>query len=582
MISDTPRERDNARGVSTSGLDFIRQIVVEDRQAGKNEGRVHTRFPPEPNGYLHIGHAKAICLAFRLAEEQDGLCNLRMDDTNPTTENAEYVGAIKDDVRWLGFDWDDRFFYASDYFDRLHAFAVQLVKAGTAYVCDLRGADVSEYRGMWNRPGRNSPYRDRSVEENLDLFARMRAGEFEDGSRTLRAKIDMASPNMNLRDPTIYRIRRVPHYRTGDAWCIYPMYDFTHPLSDALEGITHSLCTLEFEDHRPLYNWFLQHVDVPCQPRQIEFARLNLSHTVLSKRKLLELVEQGHVAGWDDPRMPTIVGLRRRGYTPEAVRHFCDRIGIAKANSVVSVAQLEDAVRQDLNKRALRVMGVLRPLKIVIENYPEGQVEQVEAVNNPEDESMGSREVPFSRELYIERTDFHEDPPKKYFRLALGREVRLRYGYLITCREVVEDPETGKVVELRCTYDPETRGGYAPDGRKVRGTIHWVSAAHAVEAEVRLYDHLFAKINPEEVDEGGDYKDALNPASLETLTGCQVEPSLAGAQAGSRYQFERQGYVCIDPDSTDDRLVINRTVTLRDTWAKIEKAQAGSDTGGHS
>ena len=575
MATDKPAETGASEDVSTSGLDFIRQIVVEDRQAGKNEGRVHTRFPPEPNGYLHIGHAKAICLAFGLADEHDGLCNLRMDDTNPTTESVEYVRAIKDDVRWLGFDWGDRFFYASDYFDQLHAFAVQLVEAGRAYVCDLRGPDVGEYRGMWNRPGRNSPYRDRSVEENLDLFARMRAGEFEDGSRTLRAKIDMASPNMNMRDPTIYRIRRVPHYRTGDTWCIYPMYDFSHPLSDALEGITHSLCTLEFEDHRPLYDWFLRNIDVPCQPRQIEFARLNLSHTVLSKRKLLQLVEQGHVAGWDDPRMPTIVGFRRRGYTPEAVRDFCDRIGIAKANSIVSVAQLEDAVRQDLNKRALRVMGVLRPLKLVIENYPEGQVEQVEAVNNPEDESMGSREVPFSRELYIERTDFHEDPPKKYFRLAPGREVRLRYAYFITCREVVKDPQTGEVIELRCTYDPETRGGYAPDGRKVRGTIHWVSAAHAVEAEVRLYDHLFATINPEDVDEGGDYTDALNPASLETLRGCRVEPSLAGAPAGSRYQFERQGYVCVDPDSTKDRLVINRTVTLRDTWAKIEKARAG-------
>ena len=575
MQSDIPPDIDSAEGVSTRGLDFIRQIVVEDRQAGKNEGRVHTRFPPEPNGYLHIGHAKAICLAFGLADEHDGLCNLRMDATNPTTESVEYVRAIKDDVRWLGFDWGDRFFYASDYFDQLHAFAVQLVEAGRAYVCDLRGPDVGEYRGMWNRPGRNSPYRDRSVEENLDLFARMRAGEFEDGSRTLRAKIDMASPNMNMRDPTIYRIRRVPHYRTGDAWCIYPMYAFTHPLSDALEGITHSLCTLEFEDHRPLYDWFLRNIDVPCQPRQIEFARLNLSHTVLSKRKLLQLVEQGHVSGWDDPRMPTIVGFRRRGYTPEAVRDFCDRIGIAKANSIVSVAQLEDAVRQDLNKRALRVMGVLRPLQLVIENYPEGQVEQVEAVNNPEDESMGSREVPFSRELYIERTDFHEDPPKKYFRLAPGREVRLRYAYFITCREGGKDPQTGEVIELRCTYDPETRGGYAPDGRKVRGTIHWVSAAHAVEAEVRLYDHLFATINPEDVDEGGDYTDALNPASLETLRGCRVEPSLAGAAAGSRYQFERQGYVCVDPDSTKDRLVINRTVTLRDTWAKIEKARAG-------
>jgi glutaminyl-tRNA synthetase len=575
MATDRPAETGASEDVSTSGLDFIRQIVVEDRQVGKHDGRVHTRFPPEPNGYLHIGHAKAICLGFGLADEHDGLCNLRMDDTNPTTESVEYVQAIKDDVRWLGFDWGARFFYASDYFEQLHTFALQLVESGRAYVCDLKGTEVSEHRGRWNQKGRNSPNRDRSVAENLDLFARMRAGEFEDGSRTLRAKIDMASPNMNMRDPTIYRIRRVPHYRTGDTWRIYPMYDFTQPLSDAIEGVTHSLCTLEFEDHRPLYDWFLQHVDVPSQPRQIEFARLNLSYTVLSKRKLLELVESGRVAGWDDPRMPTIAGFRRRGYTPEAIRDFCDRIGIAKANSIVSVAQLEDAVRQDLNKRALRVMGVLRPLKVVIENYPEGQVEQVEAVNNPEDESMGSREIPFSRELYIEETDFHEDPPKKYFRLAPGREVRLRYGYFITCQEVVKDPETGAVVELRCTYDPETRGGYAPDGRKVRGTIHWVSAAHAVDAEVRLYDHLFAKINPDEVDEGGDYKDALNPASLETLAGCRVEPSLAGAPAGSRYQFERQGYVCVDSDSTDDRLVINRTVTLRDTWAKIEKARAG-------
>ena len=566
MTSDIPQD--------SNRLDFIRQIVTEDRRVGKDQGRVHTRFPPEPNGYLHIGHAKAICLAFGLAEEHDGLCNLRMDDTNPTTESNEYVRAIESDVRWLGFDCSDRLFYASDYFDRLHGFAVELIEAGKAYVCDLRGAEVSEYRGLWNRPGRNSPYRNRSIDENVDLFGRMRSGEFEDESRTLRAKIDMASPNMNMRDPTIYRIRRVAHYRTGDKWCIFPMYDFTHPLSDALEGITHSLCTLEFEDHRPLYDWFLENIDVPCRPRQIEFARLNLSHTVLSKRKLLELVEQGYVTGWDDPRMPTIGGLRRRGYTSEALRDFCDRIGIAKANSTVSVAQLEDAVRKDLNKRALRVMGVLRPLKVIIENYPDGKVEQVEAVNNPEDETMGSRDVPFSRELYIERTDFHESPPKKYFRLAPGREVRLRYAYFITCREVVKNSKTGEVIELRCTYDPETRGGYAPDGRKVRGTIHWVSAVHAIAAEVRLYDHLFATVNPVEADKGGDYKDALNPLSLETLTGCQVEPSLAGAPAGSRYQFERLGYFCVDPDSREDRLVVNRTVTLRDTWAKIEKARA--------
>ena len=574
MTTDTPSDAAPTT-VSTAGLDFIRQIVVEDRQAGHYGGRVHTRFPPEPNGYLHIGHAKSICLNFGLAAEHGGLCNLRMDDTNPTTESEEYVRAIEDDVRWLGFDWGDRFFHAADYFEQLYACALQLIEGGKAYVCDLQGTAVSEYRGLWNEPGRNSPYRDRSVAENLDLFARMRAGEFEDGSRTLRAKIDMASPNMNMRDPAIYRIRRMPHYRTGDAWCIYPMYDFTHPLSDALEGITHSLCTLEFEDHRPLYDWFLENIDLPGRPRQIEFARLNLSYTVLSKRKLLELVAERHVAGWDDPRMPTIVGFRRRGYTPEAVRDFCERIGIAKANSIVSIAQLQDAVRQDLNRRALRVMGVLRPLKVVIENYPEGQVEQLEAINNPEDESMGSRQVPFCRELYVERTDFRDDPPKKYFRLAPGREVRLRYAYFLTCREAVRDPETGDVVELRCTYDPATRGGYAPDGRKVRGTIHWVSARHAVEAEVRLYDHLFDRINPEDVEEGGDYKDALNPDSIETLTGCKVEPGLRGAPAGSRYQLERTGYFCVDTDSRADRLVLNRTVTLRDTWARIEKAQAG-------
>ena len=573
MTADTSTETNPGPPGLTAGLDFIRQIVVEERRAGKHGGRVHTRFPPEPNGYLHIGHAKAICLNFGLADEHAGFCNLRMDDTNPTTESAEYVQAIKEDIRWLGFDWGERFVHASDYFDQLHTFAVQLVEAGKAYVCDLRGKEVSEYRGLWNEPGRNSPCRGRSIEENLDLFARMRAGDFEDGSRTLRAKIDMASPNMNMRDPAIYRIRRMPHYRTGDAWCIYPMYDFTHPLSDALEGITQSLCTLEFEDHRPLYNWFLENIDVPARPRQIEFARLNLSYTVLSKRKLLELVEEGCVSGWDDPRMPTIVGFRRRGYTAWAIREFCGRIGVAKANSMVSIAQLQDAVRQDLNQHAPRVMGVLRPLKVVIENYPEGQVEQVEAVNNPEDESMGSRQVPFSRELYVEQTDFREDPPKKYFRLAPGQEVRLRYAYFITCRDVVRDPATDEVVELRCTYDPETRGGYAPDGRKVRGTIHWVSVEHALEAEVRLYDHLFAKPNPEDVDEGGNYKDSLNPDSLEVVTG-RVEPSLASAPAGSRYQFERMGYFCVDTESTGERLVLNRTVTLRDTWAKIEKMRA--------
>ena len=576
MTTDARRETADPARHAPGGGDFIREIVAEDRRTGKHGGRVHTRFPPEPNGYLHIGHAKSICLNFGLAAEHGGRCNLRMDDTNPTTESVEYVRAIEDDVRWLGFDWEDRFHHAADYFERLHACAVRLIEAGKAYVCDLRGAEVSEYRGPWNRPGRNSPWRDRTVAENLDLFARMRAGEFEDGSRTLRARIDMASPNMNLRDPTIYRIRRAPHYRTGDAWRIYPMYDFTHPLSDAFEGITHSLCTLEFEDHRPLYDWFLQNVDVPCRPRQIEFARLNLGYTVLSKRKLLELVSEGRVAGWDDPRMPTIVGLRRRGCTPEAIRDFCNRIGVAKANGIVSIAQLEDAVRQDLNRRAPRVMGVLRPLKVVIENYPEGQVEELEAVNNPEDADMGSRRVPFSREIYVERTDFREDPPRKYHRLAPGREVRLRYAYFLTCREAVRDPATGEVAELRCTYDPATRGGYAPDGRKVRGTIHWVSAPHAVEAEVRLYDHLFTRVDPEDA---GDYRDALNPASLETLTGCRVEPGLRGAPAGRRCQFERQGYFCVDPDTTSERLVINRTVTLRDTWAKIEKARQARSAG---
>jgi len=556
---------------SGRGPDFVRQIVAADREANKRGGRVHTRFPPEPNGYLHIGHAKAICLNFGIAEETGGLCNLRMDDTNPETEDEEYVRAIETDVRWLGFDWADRFYYASDYFGRLYECAVQLIEGGHAYVDDLQGEQVSEYRGRWDQPGRDSPHRARSVEENLDLFARMRAGEFADGSRTLRAKIDMAAPNMNMRDPTIYRIRRAPHYRQGDDWCIYPMYDFTHPLSDAFEGVTHSLCTLEFEDHRPLYDWFLERLAFEDPPRQIEFARLNVTYTVLSKRKLLELVEGGFVGGWDDPRMPTLVGMRRRGYPPAAIRGFCDRIGVAKANSVVQIAQLEDAVRQELNRTAPRVMAVLRPLRVVIENYPEDKVDELEAVNNPEDESAGTRRVPFSRVLYVERSDFREDPPKKYFRLAPGREVRLRYAYFITCVDVVKDPETGEVIELRCTYDPETRGGHAPDGRKVRGTIHWVSASHAREAEVRLYEHLFANEAPEDVEEGQDYKELLNPASCEVLTGCRVESSLAEAKAGDRCQFERQGYFCLDPDSSSEMLVFNRTVSLRDTWAKIEK-----------
>ena len=555
-------------------LDFIRQVVADDRAAGKRGGRVHTRFPPEPNGYLHIGHAKAICLNFGIAAERGGLCNLRMDDTNPETEDLEYVRAIETDVRWLGFAWDDRFYYASDYFERLYASAIQLITDGKAYVDDLQGDEVSRYRGLWNEPGRNSPYRDRSVAENLDLFERMRAGEFPDGSRSLRARIDMAAPNMNMRDPTIYRIRRQPHYRRNDAWVIYPTYDFTHPLSDAFEGITHSLCTLEFEDHRPLYDWYLKELKFKDPPQQIEFARLNLTHTVVSKRKLLELVERGHVMGWDDPRMPTLAGMRRRGYPPAAIREFCDRIGVAKANSLVQIAQLEDSVRQELNEKAPRVLVVLRPLRVVIENYPEGQNEELDAINNPEDESTGTRKIPFSRVLYIERDDFHEDPPKKYFRLAPDREVRLRYAYFLTCVNVVKDT-AGEITELRCTYDPETRGGYAPDGRKVRGTIHWVSAAQSVESEVRLYDHLFTKENPEDVVDGEDYTDALNPASLEILTGCRAEPSVAAAAVGTRYQFERRGYFCVDPDSSPDAPVFNRTVGLRDTWARIEKRRRG-------
>ena len=568
------RATDRTGAEAPAGLDFIRQIVSEDRRAGKHEGRVHTRFPPEPNGYLHIGHAKSICLNFGVAAEFGGVCNVRFDDTNPETEELRYVTALKEDVRWLGFEWDDREFYASDYFEQLYQYAVQLIKEGKAYVDSLKPDEVSAYRGGWNEPGKHSPDRDRPVEENLDLFTRMRAGEFEDGSLTLRAKIDMAASNMNMRDPTVYRIRRIPHYRTGHDWCIYPMYDFTHCLSDSIEEITHSLCTLEFEDHRPLYDWFLDELHVTCHPQQIEFARLNLSYTVLSKRKLLELVDGKHVNGWDDPRMPTLVGLRRRGCTPEAIREFCDRIGVAKSNSLVDIALFDDSLRQDLNRRAPRVMAVLRPLRVVIENYPEDQIEDLDAVNNPEDPAMGSRTVPFSRVLYIEAEDFREDPPKKYFRLAPGREVRLRYAYFIRCVDVVTDPQTGRVVELRCTYDPETRGGYAPDGRKVKATIHWVSAAHAIETEVRLYDHLFSKENPEDVAEDTDYKANLNPRSLDTLTGCRVEPSLAGASIGSRYQFERQGYFCVDPESTDEKPVFNRTVGLRDTWAKLQQAQA--------
>lgn len=572
-------ERKNEEGTastpptdSASPRDFIRAIITEDLNSNKYGGRVHTRFPPEPNGYLHIGHAKSICLNFGVAEAYGGLCNLRFDDTNPSKEDVEYVESIQEDVRWLGFDWDDRLFYASDYFEPLYEYAVQLIKAGKAYVCDLTADEIREYRGTLTEPGRDSPYRNRSVEENLDLFERMRAGEFEDGSRVLRAKIDMASPNLNMRDPVMYRILRATHHRTGDEWCIYPLYDFAHCFSDSIEGITHSLCTLEFEDHRPLYDWFLDQLDV-YHPQQIEFARLNLSYTVLSKRKLLQLVEEGHVSGWDDPRMPTLSGLRRRGYTPESIRDFCERIGVAKTNSIVDMALLEHCIRDDLNRRAPRVMGVLRPLRVVIVNYPEELVEELDAVNNPEDPGMGTRKVPFSRVLYIERDDFREDPPKKFWRLALGREVRLRYGYIVKCVGVVKDEQTGEITELHCTYDPETRGGSTPDGRQVKGTIHWVSAAHAFPAEVRLYDRLFLKANPVDEEDGGDFKSSLNPNSLETLKPSWVEPSLADAAPGSRYQFERLGYFCVDPDSAPGALLFNRTVALRDSWAKIEKAQ---------
>ncbi len=552
---------------------FIRNIITEDLKNNKNEGRVHTRFPPEPNGYLHIGHAKSICLNFGLAQEFRGLCNLRFDDTDPSKEEVEYVESIKEDVRWLGFDWDDREFYASDYFEKLYEYAVQLIKAGKAYVCELSAQEIREYRGTLTEPGKNSPYRNRSVEENMELFERMRAGEFEDGSRVLRAKIDMASPNLNMRDPVIYRILHTEHHRTGNKWCIYPMYDFTHGQSDSIEWITHSICTLEFEDHRPLYDWFIDELKI-FHPQQIEFARLNLSYTVMSKRMLLQLVEEGHVTGWDDPRVPTISGLRRRGYTPESIRNFCERIGVAKRDSMVDIALLEHTVREDLNQRAPRVMAVLRPIRVVIDNYPEDRVEELEAVNNPEDPSMGSRKVPFSRVLYIEKEDFREDPPKKFFRLAPGREVRLRYAYYIKCVGVVKDEKTGEVVELHCTYDPETRGGDSPDGRKVKATLHWVSAAHSFKAEVRLYDHLFLKTNPTEEKDGADFKTYLNPNSLETLTSCLVEPSLAGATPGSRYQFERQGYFCVDSvDSSEGALIFNRTVSLRDPWAKIQKAQ---------
>jgi len=559
---------------SSPAPNFIRNIINEDIKANKNDARVHTRFPPEPNGYLHIGHAKSICLNFGIAADYGGLCNVRFDDTDPSKEEIEYVESIKADVRWLGFDWEDRLFFASDYFKQLYQYAVQLIKAGKAYIDSLSADEIREYRGTLTEPGRESPYRNRSVEENLDLFERMRSGEFEDGAHVLRAKIDMASPNLLMRDPTLYRIKKVPHYRTGDKWCIYPMYDFTHCLSDSIEKITHSICTIEFENNRPLYDWVLDELKV-YHPQQIEFARLNLTYTVLSKRKLIELVENGHVSEWDDPRMPTISGVRRRGYTPESIRNFCERIGVAKRDSMVDMALLEYSVREDLNKCAPRVMGVLRPLRVVIDNYPEDQVEELDAINNPEDPGMGTRKVPFSRVLYIEQEDFREDPPKKYFRLAPGREVRLRYAYFIKCENVVKDEKTGEVIELHCTYDPETRGGDSPDGRKVKATLHWLSANHSLEAEVRLYDHLFFKPNPNDVKDGDDFKDYLNPNSLETLTSCRVEPSLKSATPGSRYQFERLGYFCVDSgESSEEKLVFNRTVTLRDQWAKIQKAQA--------
>ncbi|MBN1995850.1 MAG: glutamine--tRNA ligase/YqeY domain fusion protein [Anaerolineae bacterium] len=550
---------------------FIREAIAEDIRTGRFGGRVHTRFPPEPNGYLHIGHTKGICISYGLAEEFGGLYNLRFDDTNPVKEEQEYVDAQIKDIRWLGFDWQDRLYYASDYFEQLYQWAVQLIKAGKAYVDDLNADEIREYRGTLTEPGKDSPYRNRSVAENLDLFERMRAGEFAEGSRVLRAKIDMSAGNMNMRDPVMYRILHATHHRTGDKWCIYPMYDWAHGQSDSIEGITHSMCDLGYEDHRPLYDWFLDQLGI-YHPRQIEYARLNLSHTILSKRRLIRLVKEGHVQGWDDPRMPTLSGLRRRGYTATAIRTFIDRIGVAKNESIVDIALLEHTIREELNQHAPRVMAVLNPLRVVIENYPQGQVEEMDAVNNPEDAGMGTRKVLFSRVLYLERDDFREDPPKKFFRLAPGREVRLMHAYYITCTGAIKD-ESGEIVELRCTYDPATRGGSSPDGRKVKGTLHWVSAEHALEAEVRLYDHLFVKLDPEEVAEGQDFLANLNPDSLEILPSCKIEPGLAGAAPGSRYQFLRNGYFCVDPDSTKNKLVFNRTVSLRDTWAKIEQKQ---------
>lgn len=566
-------EESNPSSITPSN--FIQNIINEDRENGKNDGRVHTRFPPEPNGYLHIGHAKSICLNFGLAANNGGICNLRFDDTNPSKEDLEYVDSIQEDIKWLGFDWEERMFYASDYFEMLYEYAIQLIKSGKAYVCDLSAQEIREYRGTLIEPGQDSPYRNRSIEENLDLFTRMRAGEFEDGLRVLRAKIDMASPNLNMRDPVIYRILRATHHRTGDKWCIYPMYDYAHPLSDAVEDITHSVCTLEFSDHRPLYDWCLDNVDYNVaahgRPQQIEFARLNLNYTVMSKRKLRELVEKNYVNGWDDPRMPTISGLRRRGYTPESIRDFCARIGVAKRDSTVDIALLEHCVREDLNMNAARVMAVLRPLKIIIDNYPEDQVEWLEAENNPENPDMGTRKIPFSRELYIEQEDFMENPPKKFFRLTPGGEVRLKSAYIIKCEQVVKD-EQGAIIELHCSYDPDSKSGGATSGRKIKGTSHWVSAAHAIPAEVRLYEHLFLTENPDDEENGNDYKSKLNPDSLEILRDCRVEPGLAEAVGSNRYQFLRQGYFCFDLDSSKDKLVFNRIVSLRDSWAKMQKA----------
>lgn len=561
---DKPAEKTN--------LDFIRQEVEKDLADNTYHGKVHTRFPPEPSGYLHIGHAKAICISFGIAEDYGGRYNLRFDDSNPITEEHEYVEAIKRDVRWLGFDWEEREFYASDYFETLYGYAIKLIEKGKAYACDLTPDEMRAYRGTLVEPGKDSPYRTRSIEENLALFRGMRNGEFPDGSRTLRAKIDMASPNLNMRDPVMYRVLRAPHYRYGTEWCIYPTYDFTHGQSDSIEGITHSLCDVQFEDHRPLYDWFLKELEI-YRPRQIEFARLNLTHTVLGKRKLRVLVQEGHVNDWDDPRLPTLAGMRRRGYTPEAIRDFCNRIGVSKADNLIEMSQLEYSIRTDLNQRAPRVMAVLNPVKVVINNYPEGEVEWLDAENNPEDENAGTRQIPFSRELYIEREDFMEEPPRKFFRLAPGREVRLKHAYYVTCESVVKDAGTGEILEIHCTYDPGTRGGWSDDGRRVRGTLHWVSAAHAVDAEARLYESLFTEREPENAADGTDWTIFINPNSLEVLTGCKVEPSLVGVPHGTRYQFLRMGYFCVDSDTTAEKLVFNRTVPLRDSWAKIQRGQ---------